>query len=157
MSTTEDKILIGISRLRNLMHREMENHFREYGLTSAQFSVLEALYSKGELTVGEIQETILGTPGNVPVIINNLVKSGYVTRAQDEKDRRVSRITLSDTGRELVSSIFPQPHQAWLEDILAALSEDEKNELASVLVRSYQKIRKHREDANAKRINKPIP
>lgn len=144
MSTTEEKILIGVSRLRNLMHREMESHFREYGLTSAQFSVLEALNSKGELTVGKIQELILGTPGNVPVIINNLVKDGYVTKTQDAQDRRVSRIALSDAGHELISSIYPQFHQAWLEDILDTLSEDEKKELASVLVRSYQKISKHR-------------
>ena len=136
MSTTEEKILIGVSRLRNLMHREMESHFREYGLTSAQFSVLEALNSKGELTVGKIQELILGTPGNVPVIINNLVKDGYVTKTQDAQDRRVSRIAISDAGHELI--------KAWLEDILDALSEDEKKELASVLVRSYQKISKHR-------------
>ena len=51
MSTTEEIILIGVCRLRNLMIREMENHFREYGLTSAQFSVLEVLYAKGDFVL----------------------------------------------------------------------------------------------------------
>ncbi|MEE1353907.1 MAG: MarR family transcriptional regulator [Acutalibacteraceae bacterium] len=142
MSTTEEKILIGVSRLRNLMFREMETHFREYGLTSAQFSVLEALYSKGQLTVGEIQEAILGTPGNVPVIVNNLVKAGYVTKNRDEKDRRVSRITLSKEGKDLMESMYPQPHQSWLEEILAPLTKEERKELAAMLIKSYQSIRR---------------
>lgn len=141
MSTTEDTILIGVSRLRNLIHREMEKHFRKFGLTSAQFSVLEALYSKGELNVGEIQEYILGTPGNVPVIINNLVKSGYAAKKQSEKDRRISEISLTDEGMKLVKSIYPHPHQEWLEDIMSGLSKDEREELASVLRKCCRKIK----------------
>ena len=141
MSTTEEIILIGVSRLRNLMHREMENHFREFGLTNAQFSVLEALYSKGELNVGEIQEYILGTPGNVPVIINNLAKSGYVAKKQSETDRRIYKISLTDEGLKLMERIYPHPHQEWLEDILSVLSENERKELAAILLKSYKKIR----------------
>ena len=129
-----------------MMIREMENHFREYGLTSAQFSVLEVLYAKGELTVGEIQESILGTPGNVPVIINNLIKGGFATRTKDEKDRRVSRIALSPEGKQLMERIYPEPHQSWLEEILAPMAKEERKELEDMLVKTYQNIRKEKSD-----------
>ena len=142
MSTTEEKILIGVSRLRNLMHRAMERHFRENGLTSAQFSVLEALYSKGELKVTEIQEAILGTPGNVPVIINNLAKAGYVSKKQDAEDKRVSFISLTDSGRELIERIYPEQHQIWLEEILSPCSKEEKEKLSKLLIQSYNKVKR---------------
>lgn len=148
MGTTEDNILIGISRIRNIMHRKMEGHFHEFGLTSAQFSVLEAIYSKGELNVGQIQESILGTPGNVPVIINNLVKSGYVVKKQSNQDRRISEISLTNLGRDLMASIYPHPHQEWLEEILSGLSRTERQTLATILIQSYQKIKAKSEDVN---------
>ncbi|WP_235899151.1 MarR family transcriptional regulator [Suipraeoptans intestinalis] len=47
-------------------------------MTLSQFAVLEALYSKGDLTVGEVREKILSSVGTIPVIVNNLVGRGYV-------------------------------------------------------------------------------
>ncbi len=146
MSTTEEVILICASRIRNLMHRELGRHFAEHGLTLAQFSVLEVLLAKGDLSVGEIQEKVLGTPGNIPGIINNLVKAGYVTKTPDEKDRRVSRVSMTEAGRELLAGIYPHPHQEWLEEILSPLSADERKTLASTLLKSYQKMAKRREE-----------
>lgn len=146
MSTTEEKILIGVSRLRNLMHREMGRHFGEYNLTTAQFSILEALYSNGDLNVGEIQEKILGTPGNTPGVINTLIKSGYVAKKQDENDRRISRVSMTESGKELMASIYPHPHQEWLEEILSVLSKEEREVLAKALHSSCDKMMKQKEE-----------
>lgn len=44
--------------------------FKKYGLTTSQFGVLVALYHKGSLSVGEVQEKILSTSGTIPVIWN---------------------------------------------------------------------------------------
>ena len=141
MSTVEEGIMIGASRLRNLLHRHMEGHFREHGLTSAQFSVLEALYAKGDLSVGDIQEAMLGTPGNVPVIINNLARDGFVTKYPGEKDRRVSMVRLTDRGRELMAGLYPHPHQEWLEEVLEPLSAQDRQDLAHLLARCVRKLR----------------
>ena len=42
--------------------------------------VLEALYSKGDMSVGEVRERILSSVGTIPLIVNNLVKMNYVER-----------------------------------------------------------------------------
>ena len=57
--------------------------------------VLEALYSKGDMSVGEVRERILSSVGTIPLIVNNLVKMNYIERLSDEKDRRVAMITES--------------------------------------------------------------
>ena len=42
---------------------------KEHGLTPTQFSVLETLYSKGELRIQDLIEKMLATSGNMTVVI----------------------------------------------------------------------------------------
>ena len=56
MSKIELKIFIGMSRAINKINRATNKIYTKYGLTSGQFAVLEVLYHKGDLSVGEVQE-----------------------------------------------------------------------------------------------------
>ena len=76
MSKPELKILIGMHRTANAIDRKTAQIAGAYGLTLGQFSVLEALYHKGDLTVGQVQEAILSTSGTIPVIVGKLEKEG---------------------------------------------------------------------------------
>lgn len=132
MSSVNEKLLIGISRVRNHLHRELDVVFRENGLTSPQFAVLEVLYSKGELCVGEIQEAILSTPGNVPVIIHNLEKQGLISRRTSDIDKRVSLIALTDKGHRLITKVYPAQTRR-LDELLAGYAPETKQQLVSLL------------------------
>lgn len=55
MSKIQLKIFIGMSRALNKINRATNKVYAKYGLTSGQFAVLEALYHKGDLSVGEVQ------------------------------------------------------------------------------------------------------
>ena len=61
---------------------------KEHGLTPTQFSVLETLYSKGELRIQDLIEKMLATSGNMTVVIRNMVRDGWISRTCDPKDRR---------------------------------------------------------------------
>ena len=50
--------------------------FKADGLTPTQFSVLDVLYSKGPMKIGELLESILATSGNMTVVIRNMEKKG---------------------------------------------------------------------------------
>lgn len=80
------KILIGLHRNVNTLDKKTADLAAEYGLTFSQFMVLEALYSKGDMTVGEVRERILSTVGTISLIVNNLVKLNYIERLDDPKD-----------------------------------------------------------------------
>lgn len=47
---------------------------QQEGLTFGQFEVLEALYSKGDMSIGNVMKKILSSVGAISVIVNNLVK-----------------------------------------------------------------------------------
>ena len=84
MGRTEMKILIGLHRNVNALHKKTSKIAAEYNLTFSQFMVLEALYSKGDMSVGEVRERILSSVGTIPLIVNNLKKrtisKDYLTR-----------------------------------------------------------------------------
>ena len=68
------KILIGLHRNVNTLHKKTSKIAAEYNLTFSQFMDLEALYSKGDMSVGEVRERILSSVGTIPLIVNNLKK-----------------------------------------------------------------------------------
>ena len=126
------KVLIGLSRTTQSIHRRSSAIFRAKGLTLAQFSVLEVLYHKGPLTISEIIESILSTGGNITVVVSNLEKLQLVDRCINPEDKRSSLITITAKGKELLEEIFPL-HMADLEDQLKPLTTEERKTLSTLL------------------------
>ena len=56
MDAIELKILIGLHRVSNEIDRRTTRIVKCYGLSMGQFAVLEALFHKGDLTIGQVQE-----------------------------------------------------------------------------------------------------
>ncbi len=126
------KFFIALSRSINLLNKRANCIFRKYNLTNKQFAVLEALYHKGDLSIGQIIEKVLSTGGNMTVVINNLEKEGMVKKDCARDDNRVCIISLTAKGKGLIEKIFPE----YLEDLqnsLSCFSEIEKNEIVSAL------------------------
>ena len=103
-----------------------------HGLALPQFAVLEALLSKGSLTVGEIKEAVLSSNGPIPVVIGNLQKMGLVERAQDPADHRRSIVSLTKEGRALIERITPE-NERMFRGKFGVWTKDEKKELVRLL------------------------
>lgn len=146
MSTQEEKLLIAVSRLRNLLFRDLDTVFAKYHLTSTQFAVLEVLYSKGELCVGDIQRLILGTSGNVPLVIKNLEKDGLVLRKKSEQDGRISNIRLSEKGLEIIQKAYPE-QQERLTELFKNVDSRVKKDLTKDILQIYQAVLAVKEEA----------
>lgn len=139
MSTTEEKFLIVLSRLRNLLFRDLDTIFSAHNLTTTQFAVLEVLYHKGSLCVGDIQRLILGTSGNVPLVIKNLEKAGFVYRKKSEKDARISMISLSTKGNAHIQKVYVL-QQERLSELFENIDSQEIKKLTKELFNVYQCI-----------------
>lgn len=131
-NAVELKILIGMHRVINKIDGRTIKIVKEYGLSLGQFAVLEALYHKGDMTVGHVQEKILSSSGTIPVIIKNLEKNGYVTHKQDECDKRKCILHITDKGISLIKQVFPENKKMILE-AMNTLSDNEKEELLRLL------------------------
>lgn len=128
MEKIELNILIGLHRNVNALDKKTSKILEEYNLTFSQFMVLEVLYSKGDMRVGEVRERILSSAGTIPLIVNNLVKKNYIMRLSDEKDKRVCVLRLTEEGRDLISKIIPK-NEAMIKESMDVLEQEEKERL----------------------------
>lgn len=138
MSKPELRVLIGLHRAVNETDRQTSRAMAPFGLTLGQFAVLEALYHKGDLTVGQVQEAILSSSGTIPLIVNNLEKRGLLVRRSDEADRRRCFLSLTEAGRGLIAEAYPV-NEALIIEQMDCWTDSEKEALASLLKRFGEK------------------
>ncbi len=106
-----------------------------------EFAVLEALYHKGALPLGEIRDRILVTGASTTYVVKKLEQRGLMRRKTCAEDQRVVFGELTSKGRALIDEVFP-PHVDRLREITAALSVSEKREVSRLLRRLSQHARR---------------
>jgi len=126
------KMIIGLGRAYRSAHRRSLRMFYDYGLTMPQFTVLEVLYSKGDLTIKEIISKVLSSGGSMTVVVRNLELQGLVCRRENPDDRRSYLISISDAGRRLMDVVFPL-HMENMRNTFSCLTEEEKEEMIRML------------------------
>src|SRR5829696_5942697 len=77
-----------LARAHNAVERHAQGHVQEHGLTLPEFGILEALYHKGPLLLGEVQRKILVSSGGVTYLVDRLTAKGLVERQDCPEDRR---------------------------------------------------------------------
>lgn len=102
--------------------------------------VLEALYSKGDMTVGEVRERILSTVGTISLIVNNLVKLNYIERLADPKDRRVCILHLTKAGYDIISELAPRNVRA-IQESMSKLEATEQDTLLALLKKLSEDVK----------------
>ena len=88
-------------------------------------SVLGVLYRNGEKTIGELAAHEHVQPPSMTRTITCLVEAGLAVRKQDENDRRVVLVHLTDAGRARVLA-DRRRRDAWLSRRLRELTPEER-------------------------------
>jgi MarR family transcriptional regulator, 2-MHQ and catechol-resistance regulon repressor len=126
------KLFVVLSRA----HRAMAEHARRdeerHGLSSTAFGVLEALYHKGQLLIGEVSEKILLTSGSTTYVVDRLEERGLVRRVPASHDRRATYLELTAEGERFIGKIFPV-HAETLTAAAAGLTLQEQKTAISLL------------------------
>jgi MarR family 2-MHQ and catechol resistance regulon transcriptional repressor len=103
-----------------------------HGLTPGEFGVLEALYHRGPLLLGELQRKVLVSSGGVTYLVDRLAERGLVERRDCPSDRRARYAALTVHGSELMERIFPE-HADALATALSGIGQGEQRKLANLL------------------------
>lgn len=138
MSKEELRILIAVHRIANDLDRKTSRLLMKHDITLGQFAVLECLYHKGDLSVGEVQDKILSTSGTITIIIDNLVKRGFIERCRKSTDRRSFILHLTEEGRTLISKVYPENEEMIINE-LDIYTEEEKTQLVGLLSKYKEK------------------
>lgn len=126
------KVWVVLARAHNAVSQRAADDVARHGLTLAEFAVLEALYHKGPLLLGEVQKKILVSSGGVTYLVDRLEQRGLVRRKLCEQDRRARYAELTDEGTELMNRIFPE-HTDMITEAVSALTADEQRQLLRMM------------------------
>lgn len=133
MKTNENlKLFVILNKCTLSVGKKSEKNIRSTGLTVPQFSVLEMLYHKGDLKVGDIIEKSISSVGNISLIIDNLQKLEFVEKRKCKSDGRITYVSLTEKGRNLIAGMWPS-HEADLDNIMSVLNSEEKDTLITLL------------------------
>jgi MarR family transcriptional regulator, 2-MHQ and catechol-resistance regulon repressor len=111
------------------------------GLGVTEFAVLEVLYHKGPLPLGEIRDQILVTGPSTTYIVKKLEQRGLMRRRPSGEDQRVVFGELTPAGRKLIGRVFPA-HVERLRRAMAGLSVQEKRTAGHLM----RKLARHARD-----------
>ncbi|MFF1695085.1 MarR family winged helix-turn-helix transcriptional regulator [Streptomyces sp. NPDC058257] len=122
-----------INRCAALLQQAEDAPLRRVGLTRPEFDLLGALRRTGhELTPGELARETFSSGAAVTKRLKQLQERDLVDRRADTRDRRVSHVSLTGTGRDLVDSILPD-QLAYETVVLAGLDGDGQGQLSALL------------------------
>lgn len=121
------KLLRAADSVRN---RAMD-HLAADSLTPSQFGVLETLLHRGPLCQRDIASKLLVSGGNITMVIDNLEKRRLVERRRSRDDRRYITVTLTPSGRHLISRVFPR-HVARVVEEMSVLTPAEQDLLGNL-------------------------
>lgn len=101
----------------------------EHGITFSQFHVLRRMWRRRR-SVSELSDCMHVSKPNISRAVEELVIAGLIKRTQDEKDRRVQYLTLTEEGQDLLEKLHEKNH-AFMRDLLANLENAELSALTS--------------------------
>jgi len=101
--TGSDDILIALRRITRAIDLHSKQLERAAGLTVPQLLILNAISREGGLPVSALARRVSLSQGTVTSVLDRLERRGYVTRTRGSADRRVVGISMTGTGREVLS------------------------------------------------------
>lgn len=128
------KLWVVLSRAHASISAHAAAHAADHGLSLTEFAILEVLYHRGRMVLGEIQRRILVSSGGITFLVDRLAEKGLVVRQECPEDRRAKYVALTREGTRIIREVFPSHAQALVE-AMRGLSVAEQQE-ATALLRS---------------------
>lgn len=133
MEDVTDQVMDFLSRLKKSGEAHILGVARGLDLSFSQMRALFVLAdSRRELAVHELAVQLGLSMATTGRAVQGLVRADMVTRREDDHDRRVKRVRLSEHGRRFVDGLL-QAHRDAVRECLESLSDHEREQLSRAL------------------------
>jgi MarR family transcriptional regulator, organic hydroperoxide resistance regulator len=128
-----------VKLLSQLQTRKFQERLDPFGLTPFHWVILCCLWQEDGLAISSLSEQLQQVGGTLTGVLNRMEDRDLVVRQQDDRDRRICRIWLTDAGRSLQETL-PPIVLALREQTLQGLSESECQLLSTLIDRAIQNL-----------------
>jgi DNA-binding MarR family transcriptional regulator len=125
--------------------RFVERQCKPLNMTYPQLGALIVLTRMNNISQRELADILETDTTTAMVLCDSLEKKGWLVRLKDKTDRRVNRLMLTDSGREVYKQASSQL-QAVYDCIFNANQSDELNEILPSLEKVNQYIKEVTKD-----------
>ncbi|WP_096200345.1 MarR family winged helix-turn-helix transcriptional regulator [Bacillus sp. FJAT-45350] len=115
--------------LRNKMEREV---LSEYNLSWTSFSILYDLWIGNSIETKKLAESAGVTKATVSNITNTLERKELCYRKVDNRDRRITYVTITDKGKQVMEELYPRFHEGEVQ-IVSSLTVGEQKNISELL------------------------
>ncbi|RJF69029.1 MarR family transcriptional regulator [Deinococcus cavernae] len=140
------KLWLRLLTTTTLLESAIRSRIQEHSeMSLPRFDLLSQLEREPDgLRMGELSARLMVTKGNVTGLADQLEREGLVERLSGT-DRRSVTLKLTTLGRERFGDIA-QAHEAWVIDLLSALTPREQQQLSNLL----GKVKTHLKEGHLK-------
>ena len=134
ITLTPDKLQAATVALMGAERRLRARDQQGAHLTSSQLRALFALDGKDAVPAGQLAKAADLNPATVTAMLDSLERNGVIERHQDPDDRRVSLVSLTGAGQDLMTERRGRWFALWQEH-LGHLSPEERDFAVDVIRR----------------------
>ncbi|MEW6522372.1 MAG: MarR family transcriptional regulator [Bacillota bacterium] len=114
--------------------RELADRLAAEGVTPAQFFLMHQIGENDSLTVSDAARMMGVTLSAVTLLADRLHAAGWLARHRDEQDRRIVRMTLTETGVAKLAQLESRRTDL-MRQCLACLSQEDMERLLEIFTR----------------------
>ena len=112
---------------------------KKYNVSAPQLATLRILLHDGAMPASQIAKKIMVNSSTLTGVIDRLEQKGLVSRARNDRDRRIIRIELTDWGRALAENA-PPPIQVKIIKGMRKLEQEEREKIIQSLTKLAEMI-----------------
>lgn len=128
-----------------LIHAHFQRAFAAQDLSVSQLHLLKIIMENQPVNFKSLAGKMYMTPGAITQLVDALDARGYIIRSPDERDRRITNISISDSAYQKMEG-FKKAREQIFHDATAALDVGELQTLLTV----HQKMLAYFEAQNNK-------
>ncbi|MFP4395045.1 MAG: MarR family winged helix-turn-helix transcriptional regulator [Anaerolineales bacterium] len=128
-----------IGRVCGCKYQRVQRLLDALGLYHGQPPVLNALWEHEGMTQSELAGRLNRSPSTITKMVQRMEKAGFVERCDDSADERISRVYLTEAGREVRIAVV-EVWRDFARQAFADFTDEEVAQFHALLQRLHRNI-----------------
>lgn len=120
------------------VEKRLEARFDAFDLSYTQWIALKVIHDGVVTNAGELARELGITTGATTRLVDTLEEHGLLCRDRGSSDRRVVKLCLTESGREITEALLPDVVGAW-SDIFEDVDQAEAEAFVATLAKLFAK------------------
>lgn len=126
------KLMVVMTKMNYAFLRGLSKNLELLGITTSEYAMLAHLNEVDKAKTQKLGEVSMITSGTITHVINKMIKLSYVVKEQDDEDKRIFWVKITDEGRQVFDKIHKE-HMLYLDELLSDFTEDDKKEFTEMV------------------------